>query len=171
MPTCVVYPLDEDSTYNDRLRIVGRGGAALIIARTPWSGLVNGMCITSDRFTITFVSPERVVHYLHRDLLPWDVKALRDLVAAAMVEDNEQRIPAASCESAGFRLSALGVWKDTVDLCASILGYLELDEVVDIDGSYFTVNRLALGEARDVLDRWLVVADDASVEPPDVDGA
>jgi hypothetical protein len=171
MATCVVYPLDEDSAYNDPVRIVGTGGTALIITRTPWSGVANGTCITSDTFTITFVTPGRVVNYLHRVLLPWDVLALRDLVAAAMVEENEQLIPAASCESAGFRLSALIVWQDTVDLCASILGYLELEEVLDVDGAYFTVNLPALAQARDVLDRWLVVTGDPSTQLPDLGGA
>lgn len=146
--------MDDQLDNSDRVRIVSRTGGALLIDKTRWSGDVGGSCVAEDRFTITLITPERVVHYLNRRLTPADLLALRDFVYAALVQDELHLIPAASCQAAGFVLSVRALEGDRLDLSAEIVAYLD-EEVPDVDGVVFLIERAALWESRDMLDRWL----------------
>jgi hypothetical protein len=164
--TKIVEDVQLDVSDDQQLRIVGRSGAALLIAKTPWTGDVNGTCVTEDRFTISAIAPDRIVHYVNRVLTPSDLLSLHDFVEAALVQGNLDLIPPASSDTAGFELSVRAIENDALDLSFSIVAYLD-DDIPEADGVVFLVNRIALWDARGVLDRWLSLDTDA---PDDISG-
>jgi len=164
--TKIPEDLQPDVSDDQQLRIVGRSGAALLIAKTPWTGDVNGTCVTEDRFTISAIAPDRIVHYLHRELTPADLLSLRDFVEAALVQSNLDLIPPASSQTAGFELSVRAIEDDALDLSVSIVAYLD-DDIPEADGVIFLVHRVALWDARETLDRWLSLDTDV---PDDISG-
>ncbi len=155
-----------EARTDQRLRIVGSSGAALLIERTPWTGNVNGACVTANRFTISLLTPERIVHYVNRDLTLADLLGLLDFVQAALVADGVHLIPAVESQTAGFEICVRAIEDDELDLIVQVVVYLD-EEASDVDGIGFLVSRVALWEAKATLERWLEVD---VVVPDDIAG-
>ena len=128
---------------DSQIRIAGQGGAGLFIEPLvlPPSGPEDALVAGAD---ITLLSPDRIVTYLAREMLPGFVRRLAAFLGEAAVADGGPDVPSPFQDPLGGVLIDVtpvdGMW---VEIEVRLVADTQAD-VVDYDGLNFESTRASL---------------------------